>query len=60
MAPLLGAIAELLKAMGKEVGGIHLIATMMRRRVQPLRLRDHPMWEYQGEEDSTSLTKETR
>ena len=58
MAPLLGAVADLLKAMGKEVGGIRLIATMMRRRVQSLRLRDHPMWEYASEEDSTRLTKE--
>ena len=58
VAPLLGAVAELLKAMGKEAGGIFLIATMMKRRVQPLRLRDHPMWQYTGEEDSTRLSKE--
>ena len=42
--PLLTLLRGLLKSLGRETGGIHLIATFFRLRVQPLRARDHPMW----------------
>jgi Putative gypsy type transposon len=42
--PLLTLLRGLLKSLGRETGGIHLIATFFRLRVQPLRSRVHPMW----------------
>ena len=63
MQPLITRIAELLKTLGQEEGGIHLIATFMRRQVQPLRACLHPMWADEGPSDpsrmfSTELSNE--
>ena len=49
--PLLTTIADLLKTLGKDAGGVHLIATFVGMQVQPLRARIHPMWEDQGTSD---------
>jgi len=46
--PLLGLLHGLLKTLGRETGGVHLMATFFRLRVQPLRARVHPMWAYEG------------
>ena len=46
VGPLLKKISELMKKAGKEVSGVNLIATFLKRRVQPLCLWDHPMWEF--------------
>ena len=49
--PLLAPLRGLLKTLGREAGGIHLIATFFSLRVQPLRARPHPMWAPEGVED---------
>ena len=54
--PFVSTIASLLTRLGKESGGIHLIATFLRMQVQPLRARVHPMWEVQGVNDPTRLS----
>ena len=36
------------KSLGRETGGVHLIATFYRLRVQPLRSRVQPMWAREG------------
>ena len=36
LQPLIGRIAELLKTLGQEEGGVHLIDTFVRMQVQPL------------------------
>ena len=46
--PLLSLLCNLLKTLGRESGGVHLIATFFRLRVQPLRARPHPMWAAEG------------
>ena len=43
--PLLALLRGLLTTLGREKGGIHLIATFHRLKVQPLRRREQPMWE---------------
>ena len=42
--PLLALLRDLLKTLGRESGGVHLIATFYRLRVQPLHRRAQPMW----------------
>jgi hypothetical protein len=46
-------VATLQSTAGKEVTGIHLISTFIRRRVQPLQVRVHAMWMYEGCQDPT-------
>jgi len=53
--PLMGSIAKLMKTAGREVSGLHLISTFIKRGVQPLRARAHPLWEFQGLQDPTRL-----
>ena len=55
LKPFIGRIAELLKTLGQEEGGIHLIATFMKRQIQPLRLRSHPMWADEGPSDPNRM-----
>ena len=43
--PLTSLLRGLLKSMGREAGGIQLIAMFLRLRVQPLQQRPLPMWE---------------
>jgi hypothetical protein len=46
--PLVTLLRGLLKSLGRETGGVHLIATFYRLRVQPLRARVQPMWAREG------------
>ena len=48
-------IEELMKTKGHVVSGLHLISTFIKRGVQPLWVRAHPMWEFQGAHDPTRL-----
>ena len=43
---------------GKELGGIQIMSTFVRRRIQPLCARHHPMWLYSGRKDSTRISRE--
>ena len=54
--PLITRIADLLKTLGQEEGGIHLIATFVRRQVQPLRVRPHPLWVDEGPSDPSRMS----
>ena len=40
------------------VTGMDLLEVFLRRRIQPLQARDHPMWMYSGIEDSTRIHPE--
>ena len=40
------------------VTGMDLLEVFLRRRIQPLQTRDHPMWMYSGIEDSTRVHPE--
>ena len=40
------------------VTGMDLLEVFLRRRIQPLQARDHPMWMYSGLEDSTRIHPE--
>ena len=53
---MISSIAELLKSLGQEEGGVHLIATFVRMQVQPLRARLHPMWEDEGPSDPSRMS----
>ena len=37
------------------VTGMDLLEVFLRRRIQPLQARDHPMWMYSGIEDTTRI-----
>ena len=47
-----------MKTTGKEVSGVHLIATFIRRRVLPIQARAHPLFEYAGATDGTRTSAE--
>ena len=38
--------------------GMDLLEVFLRRRIQPLQARDHPMWLYSGLEDTTRIHPE--
>ena len=40
------------------VTGMDLLEVFLRRRIQPLQARDHPMWMYSGIEDFTRVHPE--
>ena len=40
------------------VTGMDLLEVFLRRRIQPLQARDHPMWLYSGLEDTTRIHPE--
>ena len=46
-------VLELQIDMGREVTGIHLLATFVQRHMQPLEARVHGMWVYLGTADPT-------
>ena len=60
--PLLALLRGLLKSLGRETGGVHLIATFFKLRVQPLRSRVHPMWalEHGNELDDDEVESKVR
>ena len=37
------------------VTGMDLLEVFLRRRIQPLQARDHPMWMYSGTDDTTRI-----
>ena len=45
---LMERVVALQNTAGKEVSGIQIISTFIRRRVQPLQARVHAMWQYKG------------
>ena len=51
-APLITKIGELLH----NLSGMQIIATFARMRIWPLQARAHPMWEYEGPNDSTRIS----
>ena len=51
MKPLLSLLRNLLRTLGRESGGVYLMATFFRLRVQLLRARPHPMWAVEGVSD---------
>ena len=55
LKPFITRISELLKTLGQEEGGIHLIATFVRRQIQPLRLQSHPLWADEGPSDPNRM-----
>jgi hypothetical protein len=50
---LMEKVLKLQTTAGREVTGIHLLAIMAKRRVQPLRARVHALWAYGGASDPT-------
>ena len=46
--PLLSLLHELTQTLGRDAGGVFLMATFFRLRVQPLSARPHPMWAAEG------------
>ena len=51
-------MSALLRTAGKEVNGVHLIATFIKRRVHPIQAREHPLYEYVGATDATRVSTE--
>jgi hypothetical protein len=56
--PMIQKIQALQSTVGKELSGLHLMALLMRMRVQPLQAREHQMWNYVGSADETRVSKE--
>jgi hypothetical protein len=56
--PLMEKIRQLRSIPEKEVTGLQLICTFIKRRVQPLAARAHCMWDYTGRWDSTRFTSD--
>ena len=54
---LMSRIEELQSKVGLEVSSLQIMATFIRRRIQPLRAQLHPMWQYTGVDDPTRLSK---
>ena len=50
---LLSRVAALWSALNKELTGMQLICTFLKRCIQPLQARVHGMWEYSGLQDPT-------
>ena len=55
---LLAKVEELQSTEGKVLTGAHLVTAFIRRRVQPLQDRAHPMFEYTGADDCTRVSTE--
>ena len=56
--PLLFCVSALLKTVGQEVNGVHLIATFVKRRMHSIQARVHLLYEYEGAADATHLFAE--
>ena len=52
---LVGRVVQLVR---EGVTGMDLLEVFLRRRIQPLQARDHPMWLYSGLEDTTRVHPE--
>ncbi|PNT67241.1 hypothetical protein BRADI_3g23078v3 [Brachypodium distachyon] len=53
---LLAQVLSLMETPQLKVTGIHIIAAFIRRRIQSLQARAHPMWAYQGVRDPTQIS----
>ena len=51
-------LMEAVSRLQGEITGVDLISTWVRRRIQPLQARQHPMWEYSGPADPTRIGQE--
>ena len=52
---LVGRVVQLVR---DGVTGMDLLEVFLRRRIQPLQARDHPMWMYSGLDDTTRIHPE--
>ena len=52
---LVGRVVQLVR---EGVTGMDLLEVFLRRRIQPLQARDHPMWLYSGLDDTTRVHPE--
>ncbi|SPT20405.1 unnamed protein product [Triticum aestivum] len=52
---LVGRVVQLVR---EGVTGMDLLEVFLRRRIQPLQARDHPMWLYSGLDDTTRIHPE--
>ena len=55
---LVEKIQALKAGSGAPLTGVQIMTTFVRRRIQPLQLRSHGMWEYSGSEDPTRVSTE--
>ena len=51
-------VVELRRTPGLEVSGLQLIAIFVKRCVQPIQFRAHPMWRFEGVDDPTRVLHE--
>jgi hypothetical protein len=56
--PLMEKIQQLWATPEKELSGLQLIRTFIKRRVQPLAARAHCMWDYTGRRDPTRFSSD--
>ena len=56
--PLISRVSTLINTAGKEVNGVHLIASFIKRRVHPIQARVRPLFEYIGTADTTRVSTE--
>ena len=55
---LLASVTKLVREKGKELSGTAVYSLFLKRRIQPLQARAHPMWMYSGASDPTRSCKE--
>ncbi|KAM0930451.1 hypothetical protein ACQ4PT_001125 [Festuca glaucescens] len=55
---LVSASDDNVKFLGDEMFGLQVLSTFLKRRVQPLQARAHPMWMYSGVSDPTRVMEE--
>jgi len=55
---LMERVRVLQNTAGQELSGVQILATFLRRRIQPLQARVHGMWMYQGATDPTRVGAE--
>ena len=58
VAPLYRRVVELRRTAGLEVSGLQLIALFVKRCIQPIQFRPHPMWRFEGAQDPTRVLHE--
>ena len=51
-------VERVIQLVRDDVIGMDLLEVFLRRRIQPLQPRDHPMWMYSGLDDSTRIHPE--
>lgn len=56
--PMMSRIKELVSTKGREVNGLQIMATWIRRRIQPVQARTKPMWTFLGMDDPMRVCRE--